>query len=46
MYVVATPMAKNFFKLNDNKCHGIYFNLKGVILRAKDAIKATFFLGE
>ena len=43
-YVVATPMAKEFFKLDDEGCHSVCSNLKGTILEPKDVAEAALFL--
>ncbi|KAL2536400.1 Xanthoxin dehydrogenase [Forsythia ovata] len=43
-YLVATPLAKNFFKLDDEGCHGAYSNLKGVVLKPEDVAEAALFL--
>ncbi|KAJ7948033.1 secoisolariciresinol dehydrogenase-like [Quillaja saponaria] len=44
-YVVATPMARNFFKLDDDGVHGVYSNLKGKFLEAEDVADAVLYLG-
>jgi len=43
-YVVATPLAKNFFKLDDNGVLGVYQNLKGAVLEPKDVAEAALYL--
>ncbi|KAL2511036.1 Short-chain dehydrogenase reductase 3b [Abeliophyllum distichum] len=43
-YLVATPLAKDFFKLDDEGCHGVYSNLKGVVLKLEDVAEAVLFL--
>ncbi|ESW04465.1 hypothetical protein PHAVU_011G096800 [Phaseolus vulgaris] len=43
-YVVATPLAKNFFKLDDKGVHGVYTNLKGAVLEPKDVAEAALYL--
>ncbi|OMO83205.1 Short-chain dehydrogenase/reductase SDR [Corchorus olitorius] len=44
-YVVATPLAKDFFKLDDEGVHGVYANLKGAILEPQDVAGAALYLG-
>ncbi|XWS28530.1 hypothetical protein CRYUN_Cryun25bG0077900 [Craigia yunnanensis] len=44
-YVVATPLAKDFFKLDDEGVHGIYANLKRAILESKDVTGTALYLG-
>ncbi|CAK8576421.1 unnamed protein product [Lathyrus sativus] len=44
-YVVATPLAKNFFKLDDDGCLSVYSNLKGANLMPNDVAEAVLFLG-
>ncbi|KAL2536399.1 Alcohol dehydrogenase 3 [Forsythia ovata] len=43
-HLVATSLAKDFFKLDDGGCHGVYSNLKGVVLKPEDAAEAALFL--
>ncbi|RZB75069.1 Secoisolariciresinol dehydrogenase isoform B [Glycine soja] len=43
-YVVATPLAKNFFKLDDDGVQGIYSNLKGTDLVPNDVAEAALYL--
>ncbi|XP_058108972.1 secoisolariciresinol dehydrogenase-like [Magnolia sinica] len=42
-YVVGTPLAKNFFKIED--AASVYSNLKGVALKAEDIAEAALYLG-
>ncbi|XP_061357984.1 borneol dehydrogenase, mitochondrial-like [Gastrolobium bilobum] len=44
-YLVATPLAKDFFKLDDEGVHGVYSNLKGTDLVPKDVAEAALYLG-
>ncbi|XP_059429498.1 borneol dehydrogenase, mitochondrial-like [Corylus avellana] len=44
-HLVATPMAKDFFKLDDDGVHSVYSNLKGRVLKAKDVAEAALYLG-
>ncbi|KAK7274534.1 hypothetical protein RIF29_15628 [Crotalaria pallida] len=44
-YVVATPLAKNFFKLDDEGCLSVYSNLKGADLLPRDVAEAALYLG-
>ncbi|ONI01429.1 hypothetical protein PRUPE_6G138600 [Prunus persica] len=44
-YIVSTPLVKEFFKLDDDKLHGVYSNLKGGVLKAEDIAKAALYLG-
>ncbi|XP_059429497.1 borneol dehydrogenase, mitochondrial-like [Corylus avellana] len=44
-YAVATPLAKDFFKLDDDEVHSIYSNLKGRVLKAEDVAEAALYLG-
>jgi NAD(P)-dependent dehydrogenase (short-subunit alcohol dehydrogenase family) len=44
-YVVPTPLAKNFFRLDDDGCAGVYSNLKGANLVPEDVAKAALYLG-
>ncbi|XP_008229671.1 PREDICTED: secoisolariciresinol dehydrogenase-like [Prunus mume] len=44
-YIVSTPLAKEFFKLDDDKLHGAYSNLKGGVLKAEDIVEAALYLG-
>ncbi|CAK9161245.1 unnamed protein product [Ilex paraguariensis] len=44
-YLVATPMTKDFFKLNDEGVSSAYSNLKGAVLEAEDVAQAALFLG-
>ncbi|CAL0333958.1 unnamed protein product [Lupinus luteus] len=43
-YVVATPLAKNFFKLDDEGCLSVYSNLKGTSLVPQDVAEAALYL--
>ncbi|KAK7263430.1 hypothetical protein RJT34_31020 [Clitoria ternatea] len=43
-YMVATPLAKDFFKLSDEGVRGVYFNLKGD-LEPNDVAEAALYLG-
>ncbi|RDY01630.1 hypothetical protein CR513_15017, partial [Mucuna pruriens] len=43
-YVVATPLAKIFFKLDEEGVQGLYSNLKGVELEPKDVAEAALYL--
>ncbi|CAI9781410.1 unnamed protein product [Fraxinus pennsylvanica] len=43
-HLVATPLAKDFFKLDDEGCHGVYSVLKGVVLKPEDVAEAALFL--
>jgi NAD(P)-dependent dehydrogenase (short-subunit alcohol dehydrogenase family) len=44
-YAVPTPLAKDFFKLDDDGIHQVYSNLKGTVLKAEDVAKAVLYLG-
>ncbi|KAI5323009.1 hypothetical protein L3X38_032081 [Prunus dulcis] len=44
-YIVSTPLAKDFFKLDDDGVHGVYSNLKGGVLKAEDIAEAALYLG-
>ena len=44
-YVVGTPLAKDFFKLDDDGVLGVYSNLKGANLIPKDVAEAALYLG-
>ncbi|KAJ1375520.1 Short-chain dehydrogenase/reductase SDR [Sesbania bispinosa] len=44
-YVVATPLAKNFFKLDDEGVLAVYSNLKGTDLVPNDVAHAALYLG-
>ncbi|PQQ15126.1 secoisolariciresinol dehydrogenase-like [Prunus yedoensis var. nudiflora] len=44
-YIVATPLARELFKLDDDKLHGAYSNLKGGVLKAEDIAEAALYLG-
>ncbi|XP_028786673.1 secoisolariciresinol dehydrogenase-like [Neltuma alba] len=43
-YVVATPLAKDFFRLDDEGVHGVYSNLKGAKLEPQDVAEAALYL--
>ncbi|CAA2985607.1 secoisolariciresinol dehydrogenase-like isoform X2 [Olea europaea var. sylvestris] len=43
-HLVATPLARDFFKLDDEGCHGVYSNLKGAVLKPEDVSEAALFL--
>ncbi|XP_054819363.1 borneol dehydrogenase, mitochondrial-like [Prosopis cineraria] len=43
-YVVATPMAKEFFRLDDEGVHNIYSPLKGAAIEPQDFAEAALFL--
>ncbi|KAF7824529.1 secoisolariciresinol dehydrogenase-like [Senna tora] len=43
-YLVATPLAKNFFRLDDDGVHGVYSNLKGATLEPQDVAEAALYL--
>uniref|UniRef100_A0A5B6ZX52 Putative secoisolariciresinol dehydrogenase-like n=1 Tax=Davidia involucrata TaxID=16924 RepID=A0A5B6ZX52_DAVIN len=44
-YLVATPLAKNFFKLDDEGVSSVYSNLKGAMLKPEDVAEAVLYLG-
>ena len=43
-YLVATPLAKDFFKLDDEGASGVYSNLKGKVLKPEDVAEAALYL--
>lgn len=43
-YVVATPLAKDFFRLDDEGVRGVYSNLKGTDLVPQDVAEAALYL--
>ena len=43
-YTVATPMAKEFFRLNDEEVQNIYNPLKGAKIEPQDFAEAALFL--
>ncbi|CAI9785848.1 unnamed protein product [Fraxinus pennsylvanica] len=43
-HLVATPLAKNFFRLNDEECCSVYSHLKGVVLESEDVAEAALLL--
>ncbi|XP_057455938.1 borneol dehydrogenase, mitochondrial-like [Lotus japonicus] len=44
-YVVPTPLAKTFFKLDDEGVQAVYSNLKGADLVPNDVAEAALYLG-
>ncbi|XP_040995354.1 secoisolariciresinol dehydrogenase-like [Juglans microcarpa x Juglans regia] len=44
-HLVATPLAKDFFKLDDNGVYNVYSNLKGSLLKPEDVAEAALYLG-
>ncbi|KAG7947478.1 hypothetical protein I3843_14G096900 [Carya illinoinensis] len=44
-YLVATPLAKDFLKLDDNGVYSVYSNLKGSLLKPEDVAEALLYLG-
>ncbi|KAH9659619.1 Momilactone A synthase [Citrus sinensis] len=44
-YVVATPLAKDFYKLDDDGLSAIYSNLSGAVLKPEDVAEAALYLG-
>ena len=44
-YAVATPLAKDFLKLDEDGVHGVYSNLKGHVQKAEDVAEAALYLG-
>nr|XP_023885672.1 momilactone A synthase-like [Quercus suber] len=44
-YLVATPLAKDFFKLDDDAVYRVYSNLKGEVLQSDDIAEAALYLG-
>nr|XP_011459908.1 PREDICTED: secoisolariciresinol dehydrogenase-like [Fragaria vesca subsp. vesca] len=43
--MVATPLTKDFFKLEDGSIREVYSNLKGAVLTAEDVAEAVLYLG-
>ncbi|KAL2511038.1 Xanthoxin dehydrogenase [Abeliophyllum distichum] len=43
-YLVATSLVKDFFESDDERCDGVYSNLKGVVLKPEDVAEAVLFL--
>ncbi|RVW86649.1 borneol dehydrogenase, mitochondrial-like [Vitis vinifera] len=43
-YLVVTPLAKDFFKLDDDGASGVYSNLKGKVLNPEDVAEAALYL--
>ncbi|CAA2985610.1 secoisolariciresinol dehydrogenase-like [Olea europaea subsp. europaea] len=43
-HLVPTRQSKDFYKLDDEGCRGIYSNLKGVFLKPEDVAEAALFL--
>ncbi|KAM3748504.1 hypothetical protein ACB098_05G114200 [Castanea mollissima] len=43
-YIVATPLAMKFFKMDDDEASHVYSNLKGEVLKPKDVAEAALFL--
>ena len=43
-YFIANVAAKEFFKLDDDGCSGVYSNLKGVALKEQDVAEAALYL--
>ncbi|KAM4084840.1 hypothetical protein ACJW30_08G163600 [Castanea mollissima] len=44
-YLIATPLAKDFFKLDDDGVYRVYSNLKGEVLKPEDIAEAALYLG-
>lgn len=44
-YLVATPLAKDFYKLDDEGVYSVYSNLKGAVLGPEDVAQAALYLG-
>ncbi|KDP34634.1 hypothetical protein JCGZ_11952 [Jatropha curcas] len=44
-YVVNTPLARDFFKLDDNGIYDVYSNLKEAVLQPEDVAQAALYLG-
>uniref|UniRef100_A0A7N2KKM4 Uncharacterized protein n=1 Tax=Quercus lobata TaxID=97700 RepID=A0A7N2KKM4_QUELO len=44
-YVVATPLAKDFFKLDDDGVYRVYSNLNGEVLKPKDIVEVALYIG-
>ena len=43
-YIVATPLAKKFFKMDDDEASHVYSNLKGEVLKPEDVAETALFL--
>ncbi|KAM4101059.1 hypothetical protein ACB094_05G114400 [Castanea mollissima] len=43
-YIVATPLAMKFFKMDDDEASHVYSNLKGEVLKPEDVAEAALFL--
>ncbi|KAA8534633.1 hypothetical protein F0562_032108 [Nyssa sinensis] len=44
-YLVSTPLAKNFLKMDDEGFNSVYSNLKGAVLKLEDVAEAGLYLG-
>uniref|UniRef100_A0A2N9I6W4 Secoisolariciresinol dehydrogenase n=1 Tax=Fagus sylvatica TaxID=28930 RepID=A0A2N9I6W4_FAGSY len=44
-YAVATPLSKDFLKLDDDEIYRVYSNLKGEVLKPEDVAEAALYLG-
>ncbi|KAK9175489.1 hypothetical protein WN944_027496 [Citrus x changshan-huyou] len=44
-YLVSTPLAKDYLKLDDDGLGGMYSNLKGAVLEPEDVAEAALYLG-
>ena len=44
-YAVATPLSKDFLKLDDDDIYRLYSNLKGEVLKLEDVAEAALYLG-
>ncbi|KAF8369949.1 hypothetical protein HHK36_032022 [Tetracentron sinense] len=44
-YLVATPLVKNFFNIDDDEAASVYSNLKGVVLKPEYVAEAVLYLG-
>ncbi|XP_062173147.1 borneol dehydrogenase, mitochondrial-like [Alnus glutinosa] len=44
-HLVATPLTKDFYKLDDDGIHRVYSNLKGTVLKVEDVAEAVLYLG-
>ena len=43
-YIVVTPLAKKFFKMDDDEASHVYSNLKGEVLKPEDGAETALFL--
>ncbi|KAF7813380.1 secoisolariciresinol dehydrogenase-like [Senna tora] len=43
-YLIANALAKEFFKMDDEGCNGVYSNLEGVRLKEEDVAEAALYL--